>query len=101
MGTVMETEARSRLRHVEEQYRKYHNPTLVRLLKFAGYGAVESHAEGVYVYDESGQRYLDFAGGYGVFSLGHCHPRVVAAVQQQVGRLPLSAKVFFNAEMAS
>ncbi|HEY3998560.1 MAG TPA: aspartate aminotransferase family protein [Candidatus Xenobia bacterium] len=91
---------RERVHHVEEQYRRYHNPTLVRLIKFAGYGAVEGRGEGVWVYDEDGHRWLDFAGGYGVFALGHCPPRVVAAAQAQIGRLPLSSKALFNAALA-
>jgi len=45
------------------------------------------HAEGVYVYDEDGRRHLDFTAGIGVTSTGHCHPRVVEAVQQQAARL--------------
>jgi len=45
------------------------------------------HAEGVYVYDENGGRHLDFTAGIGVTSTGHCHPRVVEAVQQQAARL--------------
>jgi 4-aminobutyrate aminotransferase len=43
--------------------------------------------EGVYLYDEDGRRYLDFTAGIGVTSTGHCHPRVVAAAQAQVGTL--------------
>lgn len=44
---------------------------------------VES-ASGVYIYDMDGKAYLDFDSGIAVSSLGHCHPEVVAAVQQQV-----------------
>ncbi len=43
--------------------------------------------EGVYLYAEDGRRYLDFTAGIGVTSTGHCHPRVVAAVQEQAGKL--------------
>ncbi|WP_037574263.1 aspartate aminotransferase family protein [Phaeacidiphilus oryzae] len=43
--------------------------------------------EGVYLYEESGRRHLDFTAGIGVTSTGHCHPKVVAAAQEQVGRL--------------
>jgi len=46
-----------------ERYRKFLNPSLVRLMKFAGYDAVETTAEGVYVYDDRGRRFLDCAGG--------------------------------------
>jgi 4-aminobutyrate aminotransferase len=56
------------------------------LLKQATPVLVE-RGEGVYVFDESGRRYLDFTAGIGVTSTGHCHPRVVAAAQEQVGRL--------------
>jgi acetylornithine/N-succinyldiaminopimelate aminotransferase len=41
-------------------------------------------ASGVYIYDMDGKAYLDFDSGIAVSSLGHCHPEVVAAVQQQV-----------------
>lgn len=43
--------------------------------------------EGAYLITADGRRYLDFISGYGVTSTGHCHPRVVAAAQAQVGRL--------------
>ncbi|MEB3733535.1 aminotransferase class III-fold pyridoxal phosphate-dependent enzyme [Halopseudomonas pachastrellae] len=37
--------------------------------------------------DTDGRRYLDFTSGIGVTSTGHCHPTVVAAAQEQVGRV--------------
>lgn len=43
--------------------------------------------EGVHLYDESGRAHLDFTAGIGVTSTGHCHPRVVAAAQEQAGKL--------------
>src|SRR5919197_5924336 len=46
-----------------------------------------ARGEGVYLYDTDGRRYLDFTAGIGVTSTGHCHPRVVAAAQEQVGKL--------------
>ncbi len=52
--------------------------------------------EGAYIYDQEGRALLDFLGGYGVFSLGHRHPKVVAAVIDQLGRMPLSGKAFFS-----
>lgn len=48
---------------------------------------VATRGEGVYLYDKDDRRYLDFTAGIGVTSTGHCHPRVVAAAQEQVGRL--------------
>src|SRR5271167_3464470 len=43
--------------------------------------------EGSYVWDAEGNRYLDFFPGWGCDLLGHCPPRVVAAVREQVGQL--------------
>ena len=43
--------------------------------------------EGSYVFDAEGKRYLDFFPGWGCNLLGHCPPRVVAAVREQVGKL--------------
>ncbi|NIN64558.1 MAG: aminotransferase class III-fold pyridoxal phosphate-dependent enzyme [Anaerolineae bacterium] len=44
-------------------------------------------AEGTYVYAADGRRYLDFTSGIGVTNTGHCHPRVVEAVQAQAEKL--------------
>ncbi len=43
--------------------------------------------EGTYIWDQAGRRYLDFTSGIGVTNTGHCHPRVVAAVREQAGRI--------------
>ncbi|RKS06815.1 4-aminobutyrate aminotransferase [Nocardiopsis sp. Huas11] len=48
---------------------------------------VAARGEGVHIYDEDGRRYLDFTAGIGVTSTGHCHPKVVAAAQEQVATL--------------
>jgi 4-aminobutyrate aminotransferase len=60
--------------------------TLSPLLKQAT-PVLVARGEGVYLYDEEDRRYLDFTAGIGVTSTGHCHPRVVAAAQEQVGKL--------------
>jgi len=44
-----------------------------------------SHAKGSYVYDTEGKGHLDFVAGVSACSLGHCHPKVVAAIQEQAG----------------
>jgi 4-aminobutyrate aminotransferase len=46
-----------------------------------------ARGEGVHLIDTQGRRYLDFTAGIGVTSTGHCHPRVVAAAQEQVATL--------------
>jgi len=43
--------------------------------------------EGIYLYDNAGERYIDFTCGIGVTNTGHCHPRVVEAIQKQAGQL--------------
>ncbi|HEY74269.1 MAG TPA: aminotransferase class III-fold pyridoxal phosphate-dependent enzyme [Thermoflexia bacterium] len=48
---------------------------------------VAERAEGAYVYDQDGTRYLDFSCGIGVTNTGHCHPRVVQAIQEQAAKL--------------
>ncbi|SFJ01131.1 4-aminobutyrate aminotransferase [Amycolatopsis sacchari] len=48
---------------------------------------VVDRGEGVYLYDVDGRRHLDFTAGIGVTSTGHCHPKVVAAAQEQIGKL--------------
>jgi 4-aminobutyrate aminotransferase len=48
---------------------------------------IADHAEGVYVYDTAGNRHLDFTSGIGVTNTGHCHPKVVAAIREQAGKM--------------
>jgi 4-aminobutyrate aminotransferase len=43
--------------------------------------------EGAYLYDVDGERYLDFTCGIGVTNTGHCHPRIVEAAREQVGKM--------------
>lgn len=52
--------------------------------------------EGARLYDEEGNEYLDFLCGIGVTNLGHCHPRVVAAVREQVGTLMHVSNLFYT-----
>jgi acetylornithine/N-succinyldiaminopimelate aminotransferase len=52
--------------------------------------------EGTRLWDCEGNEYLDFLCGISVTSLGHCHPRVVAAVREQVGRLMHVSNLFYS-----
>jgi putrescine aminotransferase len=83
---------------VVDRYSRYVNPGLARLLAFAGFG-VEMRGEGCYLYDHDGRQFLDCLGGYGTFALGHCHPRVVEAVQKQAGTMGMSGKAFFSGNL--
>ena len=42
-----------------------------------------SHAEGIYIYDQSGKRYIDFISGIAVSNTGHRHPKVIEAIRAQ------------------
>jgi putrescine aminotransferase len=78
-----------------ENYKLYVNPPLARVMKLSG-SPVEVRAQGATIWDSNGKAYLDFAGGYGVFTLGHSHPRVIAAVREQMNEMSLSGKTMFN-----
>ncbi|HTA96812.1 MAG TPA: acetylornithine/succinylornithine family transaminase [Solirubrobacteraceae bacterium] len=52
--------------------------------------------EGTRLWDAEGNEYLDFLCGISVTSLGHCHPRVVEAVRDQVGRLMHVSNLFYT-----
>lgn len=84
------------LKTTERRYKEHISPSMARLLKFGGFYAQEVSAEGVYIYDEKGNKYLDCSGGYGIFILGHRHPEVTAAVKDQLDKMPISSHVFFN-----
>src|SRR5579862_1602081 len=80
---------------VFENYKLYVNPPLARVMKLSG-SPVEVRAQGTTIWDSAGKAYLDFAGGYGVFTLGHSHPRVIEAVREQMELMSLSGKTMFN-----
>ena len=80
---------------VVDKYTNYINPSLARLMSFAGFG-VEMYGEGCYIHDHEGRKFLDCLGGYGTFSLGHRHPKVIEAAKKQLDNLTLSGKAFFS-----
>ena len=49
------------------------------------------HAEGSWVYDTDGGKWLDFVVGIAVVNTGHCHPKVVKAVQEQAAKVAARA----------
>lgn len=51
------------------------------------YPLVAERAEGLWIRDPDGNTFLDFTAGIAVCTTGHCHPRVVAAIREQAGRL--------------
>jgi adenosylmethionine-8-amino-7-oxononanoate aminotransferase len=61
---------------------------------------VAAHGDGVYIVDSTGKRYLDACGGAAVSCLGHSHPRVIRAIQEQVQQLAYAHTSFFTNEPA-
>jgi putrescine aminotransferase len=59
-------------------------------------GVVEFRDGGVYTYDNKGKRYLDCLGGYGIFNVGHRHPKVIAAVKAQLDQVCLHSQDLLN-----
>jgi len=57
-----------------------------------------TRAEGIYIYDDTGKRYMDGSGGAAVSCLGHGHPAVREAIKQQVDRLGYAHTSFFTHE---
>ena len=63
-------------------HERYMNPQLARTLRTIGFDRNYVRGEGSYLYDDAGQRYLDFLSGFGVYALGRSHPAVKAALHQ-------------------
>jgi ornithine--oxo-acid transaminase len=56
--------------------------------------------EGVWVWDADGKRYLDCLSAYSALNQGHCHPKILAAMQDQAKRLTLTSRAFRNDQLA-
>ncbi|TAK77164.1 MAG: ornithine--oxo-acid transaminase [Gammaproteobacteria bacterium] len=55
-----------------------------------------TRGEGVYVWDENGKRYLDMMSAYSAVSHGHCHPKIVQALQDQARQLNVVSRAFYT-----
>ncbi|MDA9819676.1 ornithine--oxo-acid transaminase [Salibacteraceae bacterium] len=70
----------------------------------ARYGAHNYHplpvvlekGEGVLVWDVDGKQYFDFLSAYSAVNQGHCHPRIIGALEKQAKRLTLTSRAFYN-----
>lgn len=70
----------------------------------AKYGAHNYHplpvaitrGKGVFVWDVEGKRYYDFLSAYSAVNQGHCHPKIVSALQKQAEILTLTSRAFYN-----
>ena len=65
-------------------HKEYLNPQLARVLETLGFDRLYVRGEGCYLYDDKGERYLDFLAGFGVYALGRGHPAVKKALHQAI-----------------
>src|SRR6185436_11320181 len=86
-----------RARQIIERDKKVLSPSYTR-----PYPLVVSRGEGAMVQDVDGNRFLDFNAGIAVVATGHCHPRVVQAIQDQASRLiHMSGTDFYYEELVA
>ncbi len=70
----------------------------------AQYGAHNYHplpvvlerGEGIFVWDTDGKKYYDFLSAYSAVNQGHCHPRIIKAMNDQAQKLTLTSRAFYN-----
>ncbi|MDR3751082.1 MAG: ornithine--oxo-acid transaminase [Terracidiphilus sp.] len=60
---------------------------------------VIERAEGVWVYDVDGKRYLDCLAAYSAVNQGHCHPRILRTLLDQAGKITLTSRAFRNEQL--
>ncbi|MFL5822475.1 MAG: aspartate aminotransferase family protein [Solirubrobacteraceae bacterium] len=78
------------LAELQELEQRYAVPTYARSpVQFV-------RGQGVRLWDEDGHEYLDFLAGISVLNVGHCHPLVVEAVREQVGRLTHATNLYYT-----
>ena len=62
---------------------------------------VIERGEGVWVWDADGNKYLDCLSAYSAVNQGHCHPRILAALTEQAGRIAITSRAFHNARLGA
>ena len=60
---------------------------------------VIARAEGVWVWDVEGKRYMDMLSAYSALNQGHCHPRIVQALKDQADKVTLTSRAFHNEQL--
>ncbi len=60
---------------------------------------VIDRAEGVWVYDVEGKKYLDCLAAYSAVNQGHCHPRIIKALKEQAEKVTLTSRAFRNNQL--
>ena len=60
---------------------------------------VINRGEGIWVWDVDGNKYLDFLSAYSALNQGPCHPKIAAAMKEQIDRLTLTSRAFHNDQL--
>ncbi|MDE2923885.1 MAG: ornithine--oxo-acid transaminase [Acidobacteriota bacterium] len=68
---------------------------------YAPLDIVIDRAEGVWVWDIDGRRYLDCLAAYSAVNQGHCHPRIVEALIRQSRKVAVTSRAFHNVELGA
>lgn len=88
MGSVMESKHTAKeLMELENRYGAHNYHPLPVVLE---------RGEGVFVWDTDGKKYYDFLSAYSAVNQGHSHPKIVAALTEQVSKLALTSRAFYN-----
>lgn len=69
---------------------------MYQLNTYRKYPLVISKGRGIFVYDIEGKKYLDFYGGHAVASTGHCHPKIVKAIKNQLNKIIFYSNAVYN-----
>jgi ornithine--oxo-acid transaminase len=87
---LMETTKARELIALEERYGAHNYHPL---------DVVVARAEGCWVWDVEGRKYLDFLAAYSAVNQGHCHPKIVAALVEQAQKVTLTSRAFRNDQL--
>lgn len=90
MVTTISASASQRLMTLEDQYGAHNYHPLPVVL---------ARGEGVFMWDVDGKKYYDFLSAYSAVNQGHCHPRIVQALQKQAEKLTLTSRAFYNDQL--
>jgi putrescine aminotransferase len=87
---------RKLIRHTLENFEDFYNRGFVTYRKSVAeakdFAALEWSGRGSIMRDLLGREYIDCLGGYGIYNMGICHPKIVGAVKAQIDRMPMSSQ---------
>lgn len=63
---------------------------------YCGFGVSVLLSLGIYLWDVEGNRYYDFLSAYSAVNQGHCHPKIIGALNAQASKLTLTSRAFYN-----